>query len=207
LTTAVIADDHAFFKTGLKAALTSWGIDVVATADNGKTALLEIGNNSPDFVLFDIRMPTMDGVTAFEALRDSGDNRPVIMLVSELSDSELVRLMKRGIDAVVFKDAPEERLREAIDAVTSGQRYIDFDLVDRAIAASDQSVPDSLLVTLTPRERKIADEVALGQKNKVISEKLQMSEANVKINLHNIYKKLGISNRTELAILLRTGQS
>lgn len=204
MTRVLIADDHRFFRSGVEAALSSQGFEVAASVNDGDEALLAIESENPDIVLLDIRMPGLDGVTMFEQMRARDDQRPVIVLTAEIRDTELVRLMKAGVNSIVFKHEPDDQLCEAINAVQRGQRRIPGDVLDRAFALAAQAEVSSPLDILTAKERSIANGIAQGRRNRDIGEELGLSEGSVKIYLHKIFIKLGITNRTELALLMRT---
>lgn len=207
MTSIVIADDHAFFRAGVEAALVSEGFDVVASVDDGDAALRAIADRNPDVVILDIRMPVRGGVSTIEAMRAAGDNRPVVVLAAELSDDDLLSIMKCGVNGVVFKQGAELRLFDALKAVSEGSRFIEGDLLEKAFSLAVGRPKDSPLDLLTARERQIVEEVALGLRNREIAERLGMSEGTVKVYLHNIFSKLGVDNRTELALMVRGGRN
>jgi two-component system, NarL family, nitrate/nitrite response regulator NarL len=203
VTRVLIADDHRFFRSGVAAALESCGVEIAGSVADGEEALRAIESEDPDIVLLDIRMPVLDGVAMLEALRSTNDMRPVIVLAAELRDTELVRLMKAGVNSIVFKHEPDDQLMEAIKAVQNGDRRISGALMDKAFrlaAAREGATP---LDDLTNKERKIANAVAEGRRNREIGEEMGLSEGSVKIYVHKIFLKLGITNRTELALLIR----
>ena len=201
MTRVVIADDHKFFRSGVEAALRAYGVDVVASVEDGDAALKSIAETNPDIVILDINMPGRNGVMTLEALRLAGDKRPVIVLVAELEDDALVAIIRAGVNAIVFKAGAELQLFDAIKAIKQGMRFIDFDLLDRAFSLASESTSESALDKLTSRERQIVKEIALGLRNRDIAKKLEVTEGTIKIYLHNIYNKLGINSRTELAII------
>ncbi|MDE2596292.1 MAG: response regulator transcription factor [Sphingomonadales bacterium] len=206
MTRVLIADDHPFMRTGVEAVLRGAGIDVVATADDGDAALAAIARHTPDVAILDIRMPGRNGIAVLEAMRQADDQRPVILLTAELTDEALLGAVKAGVDGIVFKDGAETRLVEAVRTVVAGQPYISEELQERAQRLALESPRSSPLASLTARERQIALEVARGRRNREIAELVGMTEGSIKVYLHNIYNKLGIENRTELAIIaLETG--
>jgi two-component system nitrate/nitrite response regulator NarP len=202
MTRIVLADDHPFLRTGVEAVLTGMGIDIAASVDDGDAALEAIEREDPDVVILDIRMPRRDGISTLEEMRRRGDERPVILLTAELEDSALLAALKAKVNGIVFKDGAESRLHEAVTAVAAGESFIDPQLLSKAF---DLAVDDSRrkpLEALSVRELAIAQAVAAGKRNREIAETVGMTEGSVKVYLHRIYEKLGIDNRTELAILL-----
>lgn len=198
----LLIDDHSFFRRGLEAALTSRGHEIVGSADNGEDAIELLKSLDPDLVLLDLKMRGMDGVSVLQAMRTAMDMRPVIVLTAELADEALVALMRASVNGIVFKHCSEERLFEAIEAVSKGLRFVDGGLIDKALTLSS-SQPGSL-ASLNDKERQIAALVAQGLRNRDIAIQLDTSESVVKLYLHKAYQKLGVANRTELALKLTT---
>lgn len=202
MTRIVLADDHPFLRRGVEEALYSQGITVAASVDDGRAALEAIARENPDVVVLDVRMPEMDGVAVLESLRQAGDHRPVVLLTAELEDEPLLRAMSVGVDAIVFKHGDQDRLRQAVEAVAAGQRFIEAELLERAAQLFAQPARVPLSERLSARELQIARGVAAGQRNRDIAAEVGMTEGSVKVYLHRIYERLGIENRTELAILV-----
>lgn len=202
MTRVLLADDHKFFRAGVEAALRAGGIDVVASVDDGESALTMIPVCDPDIVILDLKMPGQGGVATLQALRKSGDTRPVIVLAAEVEDDALVAIIAAGVNAIVSKAGAELRLMEAIQTIKQGTLFIDSDLMDRAMALAKAEVKTSMLDLLSPREREVAEQVALGRRNREIATEVHVTEGTIKIYLHNIYRKLGIGTRTELATMI-----
>lgn len=177
------------------------GHQTVAMADDGDETLEAITREDPDIVLLDIRMPRQDGIATLQELRKRGDNRPVIILTVEMTNDQLLDALRAGVDGIVFKHHSEARLLKAIDAVTEGLRYIDNELFDKAISHASTEGAPSRLSKLTPKELNVAQQVARGLRNREIATAMSTTEGTIKVYLHSIYTKLGISNRTELATI------
>jgi len=199
----VIADDHGFFRAGLAAALSASGFDVVDSVGDGVEALAAIDRHDPDIVVLDVRMPQLDGAATLQRLRAAGDLRPVIMLATEMDDKSLIAAMDAGANAIFLKDGAESRIFDAIKAVADGSRMIQGDLLDRAFAIARGGSAEQAGAKLTEREMKVAQLAATGVSNRDIGEELGITEGTVKVNLHNIYRKLDLKNRTELAVWLQ----
>ncbi len=197
----LIADDHPFLRAGVEAVLCDAGLEIAASVDDGDAALAAIAREDPDVAILDVRMPGTGGVGVLQAIRTAGDLRPVILLTAELDDANLLAAMKAGVEGIVFKHGAEKRLIDAIRIVTSGDTYIDRALTERAMQLVQDKARPSPLDALTARERQISVEVARGKRNRDIADLVGMTEGSIKVYLHNIYGKLGIENRTELAIL------
>jgi two-component system nitrate/nitrite response regulator NarP len=202
LTTVLLADDHPFMRAGVEAVLRGSQYDLVATVSDGDEALAAVDRHDPGICIFDVRMPVRDGIATLQTLRARGDQRPVVLLTAELTDRALHGAVKAGVNGIVLKDGAEDALIECLDTVAAGGRAIDHGLMARALdlAMSGGSDP---LAKLAPREREIAELVSLGLRNREIAERLTMSEGTVKVYLHGIYQKVGVENRTALALMAR----
>jgi two-component system nitrate/nitrite response regulator NarL len=202
LTTVLLADDHPFMRAGVEAVLRGSPYDLIATVSDGDQALAAVDSHDPDICIFDVRMPGRDGVATLEAMRARGDHRPVVLLTAELTNRALHGAVKAGVNGIVLKDGAEDALLACLDTVAGGGRAIDPGLMERALdlAVSGGSDP---LAKLAPREREIAELVSHGLRNREIAERLSMSEGTVKVYLHGIYQKVGVENRTGLALMAR----
>ena len=197
----LLADDHPYMRAGIEAVLRGSRYTIVATAANGDEALAAVEAHDPAVCVFDIRMPGLTGVELLQTMRARGDKRPVVLLTAELEDDALIAAVKAGVNGIVLKDGAEDALLACLDAVAAGQRAVPAELLQRALDLSMQGERRHPLDSLTPRERQIAEHVGRGMRNREIAAALVMSEGTVKVYLHTIYQKLGIENRTELALL------
>jgi two-component system nitrate/nitrite response regulator NarP len=202
MTRVLLADDHKFFRSGVEAALRASDIQVVASVSDGESALEAIALHDPEIVILDLKMPGIGGVAVLQALRQQGDERPVIVLAAEVEDDALVAIMEAGVNAIVSKAGAELRLLDAIKTIKEGTCFIDRDLLERAIDLARTQAKGSAFSQLSPREREVAHQVALGLRNREIAASTNVTEGTVKIYLHNIYRKLGIGSRTELTALI-----
>jgi two-component system nitrate/nitrite response regulator NarP len=201
MTTVLVADDHGFIRAGVEAVLRGSRFSVVAATASGEETLDAIKTHDPAVVLLDINMPGMNGVQTLEALRQRGDTRPVVMLTAEISDRQLMAVMRAGVEGIVSKDGAEEELINVLEKVSNGEKAIAPAFLQRALDLSLRPEAQGPLARLNPRERKIAALVARGMRNRDIGAELGIGEGTVKVYLHAIYQKLNIDNRTELALL------
>jgi two-component system, NarL family, nitrate/nitrite response regulator NarL len=205
LNRVVIADDHSFFRSGLESVLAGSGFDVVASVGDGASAISAIDELTPDFAILDVRMPELDGVETLEALRKEANACPVILLAAEYEDASLVGAIQSGANALVSKTNAHQTLLEAISAVQSGGQFLEEGLLERYIKLTTNagSQPMGGNGELSKREAMIAEAAARGLRNREIAREADLSEAMVKLYLHRIYTRLGLSNRTELALYMQ----
>lgn len=198
----VIADDHAYLRTGLEAALTRVGHEIVASVADGAAARQAIDAYDPDVVILDIRMPVCSGIEVLEELRAAGDGRKVVLLTAALENDALLAAVRAKVDAIVMKDEAPEVLQHAIARVAAGGRAIPLEMMDRAFELASVEPPADPLAPLSTRDRHIVEAAAAGLRNRQIAAQLGLTEAAVKTYLHRIFDRLGVTNRTELALLV-----
>ena len=201
MVSVLVADDHAMVRAGVESILRGSRFEVVATTANGDETLDAITRHDPAIVVLDINMPGLCGVKVVEAMRARADRRPVVLLTAELTDRQLVAVMRAGVDAIVTKDGQPEELIEALEQVAQGRKAIAPAVLQRALDLTLNPAAINPLEALNPRERRIARLVAKGKRNRDIGVELNIGEGTVKVYLHTIYQKLAIDNRTELALL------
>jgi DNA-binding NarL/FixJ family response regulator len=201
----LIADDHPLFREGLRKLLEAEdGFQVVGTAADGLEALELIRAHSPDVLLLDLAMPRMPGL---EALREIAKLRtPVhsILLTASIERPEIATALQMGARGVVLKDSATQLLFKAIRCVMKGEYWVGRDSVADLVAAlrHQQSVTEAPKrgFGLTPRELEVVAGVVSGLQNKEVAKKLGVSEDTVKHHISNVFDKLGVSNRLELAL-------
>jgi len=203
----VIADDHPIVRDGLRRLLTAEeDIEVVGEAADGQQLLDNLQAWRPDVILLDLRMPNTDGLTALQTLQSTSNPAKVIILTASDDKNEFVQAMKLGCAGIVLKQTSADLIIKSIRKVHSGEIWLDahttaavmrqFATVEAAAAVGKtrERAP------LSTREREIVALVAQGYKNKEMAEKMFISEQTVKNHLHNIFDKLGVSDRLELAL-------
>ena len=198
----VIADDHSMIREGLKQLLELDGdIQVIGEAGNGEECLEVINELHPDVVLLDINMPVMNGLKMLEVLRSSSNrNQKVLILTIHNEVEYLMKAVDIGVEGYVLKDAESSVLKKAIYTVNSGENYIDFTMVpllNEKIAQENEKVEEE---KLTRREIEVLKLLAEGLFNKEIAYKLSISEKTVKNHVSNIFKKIGVFDRTQAAV-------
>ena len=204
----LIVDDQELVRTGFRLFLeTQPGLAVVGEAGDGEEAIERVRELRPDVVLMDIRMPTMDGVDATAKLT-SGAIEPaprVLVLTTFDLDEYVFGALRAGAAGFLLKDAPRERLIEAIRVVHSGEALLSPSITRRLIedfaARSDPiEPPAAVLAELTPREREVLVLVAHGLSNAEIAARLVVTEATVKSHVGAVLLKLGLRDRVQAVV-------
>src|SRR5882757_2888549 len=204
----VIADDHPIVRDGLKKLLLlEDDFEIVGEASDGREVLERVQELDPDVLLLDLRMPNLDGLSALQALQQTNKRTRVIVLTASEDKNEFVQAMKLGCSGIVLKQTAPELIVKSIRKVHGGEIWLDSHTtaaVMRQFAAPGEigsgSGKSRERSPLSQREREIVQLVAQGYKNKEMAEKMFISEQTVKNHLHNIFDKLGVSDRLELAL-------
>jgi two-component system, NarL family, nitrate/nitrite response regulator NarL len=204
----VLADDHPIVRDGLRKLLTlEDDIEVVGEASDGREVVHVVQETQPDVVILDLRMPHMDGLAALQALQQIEKKAKVIILTASEDKNEFVQAMKLGCSGIVLKQTAPELIVKSIRKVFAGEIWLDSHTT-AAVMRQFASPADVMGGTakgrerspLSQREREIVSLVAQGYKNREMAEKMFISEQTVKNHLHNIFDKLGVSDRLELAL-------
>jgi DNA-binding NarL/FixJ family response regulator len=208
----VVADDHPIFRDGLcKLLALEEDFQVVAQASDGREVLDVLQLHEPDILLLDLKMPGLDGLATLQRLQAVRNRTRVIVLTASDDKNEFVQAMKLGTSGIVLKQTATELLIKSIRKVHAGEIWLDSHttaaVIRQFVAAEETPVPQMAPPTrdrerspLSQREREIVALVAQGFKNKEMAEKMFISEQTVKNHLHNIFDKLGVSDRLELAL-------
>ena len=209
----VVADDHPIFRDGLcKLLALEEDFEVVAQAQDGREVLDVLQQYEPDILLLDLKMPGLDGLGTLQRLQAARNRTRVIVLTASDDKNEFVQAMKLGTSGIVLKQTATDLLIKSIRKVHAGEIWLDSHTtaaVIRQFVSSDDVPPPPQAAAaprererspLSQREREIVALVAQGFKNKEMAEKMFISEQTVKNHLHNIFDKLGVSDRLELAL-------
>ena len=185
----LLADDHRLILEALERTFDEVeGIEIVGTANDGRQVVPLITRTNPDLVLLDMRMPEMDGLTCLERIRKQHPRVKVVML-SAFDDPERVRAaLKRGASAYIVKTVNPLDLPAALRQVVQPTIYFGLPPQEDDPAAA---------AGLTERETAMLRALARGLSNAAISREFWVTEQTVKFHLTNIYRKLGVKNRTE----------
>ena len=206
MTRVLVADDHPLMLSGVEAVLRGTAYEVVAKVRDGSAVIDALATARPDILVLDLKMPERSGLDVLRTLRCRSDNRPVVLLTADIDDSSLMEALQLDVNGIIMKEGAENMILTCLDHVRSGERWIERSILQRALDITMRSggEPKGALAPLAPRERAISRLVAEGLRNREIADELGLTEGTVKVCLHRIYEKLEISNRTELAMLVRS---
>lgn len=203
----LIADDHPMFREGLRMLLElDRKIRVVGEARDGQEAAELTRKLKPDLVLLDLRMPRCSGIEALKLIQKLPFQIRVLILATEVERHDIVEVLKCGAAGIILKESTTQLLRKSIHAVVAGEYWVErqniSDLVRELTRRPGRASPDVPQGPwrLTPRERQIVSEVVAGRTNKEIAQELCVSLQTVKHHLTNIFDKVGVHNRLELAL-------
>jgi len=203
----LIVDDHASFRSGLRALLETAGdLRVVGEAASGPEAVALAADLQPDVVLMDMTMPGGDGIEATRRIVDAGPHVAIVILTMDGSDEAVVAGIRAGARGYVLKGAQRAELFRAIRAVASGEAIFGHEVARRLagyVAPPGQAGLDRPFPELTDREREILGLVAQGHSNTEITALLVLSPKTVRNHVSNIFSKLGARDRAEAIVRAR----
>lgn len=202
----VIADDHTIFRDGLRRLLEAEPeLEVVGEAADGAEAVTQTRRLTPDILLLDLAMPRVPGMDALRELSAAEEalNTKIIVLTAAVERLQIVQALQMGARGVVMKEAATQLLMKAIRTVMSGQYWIGREAVGDIVDfmrtnASGEKPPRNF--GLTKREMEILAAIVAGLNNKEIARRFTLSEDTVKHHLTNIFDKVGVASRLELAL-------
>jgi two-component system, NarL family, nitrate/nitrite response regulator NarL len=208
----LVADGHPIVLEGLRSAFSHQaGLQVVGEASDGMEAIEKAVELDPDVVLMELKLPRVDGLTVLRSIQARASRSKVILFSSSENKEEFVEAMKIGCRGIISKDASISLIEKSIQKVHAGEIWLDSHTTAAVIRqfASPADFPaihpsngktTRERAQLSQREREIIILIAQGYKNKEIAEKMFITEQTVKNHLHNVFDKLGVSDRLELAL-------
>jgi DNA-binding NarL/FixJ family response regulator len=190
----LVADDHPLTLQGIRRALEdARDIEIVGEANSGSQVLPLIGQTGPDLVLLDIRMPQLDGLACLDRIRDRYPNVKVVMLSAYTDRQHIELALRRGASAYIAKTVNPLDLASALRQAIAGTVFTTF------VPADGEEESAGAAAGLTERELAMLEALTRGLSNQQIGKQYWVTEQTVKFHLGNIYRKLGVANRTEAA--------
>lgn len=202
----LLADDHPIFRDGLRRLLeTEPGFHVVGEASDGAEAVAMAKKLKPDLLLLDLAMPNHPGLEAVRELGSSGAATRILLLTAAVEKEQIVQALQLGARGVVLKESATQLLLNSIHAVMAGHYWVGREIISNLVEylrglLAPPATPKQKKFGLTPRELEIVSAVVAGYTNKDIAAHYKISEDTVKHHLSNIFDKLGVSTRLELAL-------
>jgi DNA-binding NarL/FixJ family response regulator len=198
----MIADNHSLVREGLVHLLEYDGnFEVIAEASDGLDCLEKLKDVTPDVLLLDINMPEKTGIEVLQELKNNRSRVKVLILTVHNEIEYLMKAIEIGVDGYILKDTESSELKRAIISIFNGETYIQPSLIpamnNRLI---NRDVDETRIKSLTKREMEVLITVANGMSNKEIAANLHISERTVKNHISNIFKKIGVSDRTQAAV-------
>lgn len=203
----LLVDDQPLFREGLRTLLSVQpDFEVVGEAGNGAEALRLARSLHPAVVLMDLQMPVLDGVAATQRLCEEQPECRVIVLTTFDDDELVFDGLRAGAIGYLLKDAPSEKLGEAIRSAARGESFLQPSVAAKVVAEfarltrKPEAHPSTLIEPLSEREREVLRLIAKGSSNHEIAGKLCLAEGTVKNHITNILAKLGVRDRTQAAL-------
>ncbi len=200
----VLVDDHTLFRMGLAELLEMQGlVEVVAIASNGEEARRALAEARPDVVIMDLHMAPVNGIDMLRQLRDEGHDVPTLMLTVSDAEEDLAAALRAGARGYLLKDMEPEDVVDALHRAIRGETVVAPSMTRKLVdmLKHDQPTkPETLLNSLTQREREILAHLAQGESNKVIARALDISHDTVKLHVRHILSKLNLTSRVEAAV-------
>ncbi|MGA2549568.1 MAG: response regulator transcription factor [Burkholderiaceae bacterium] len=191
----LIAEDHGLMRDGLALILEQEGkMEIVAAVPDGQSAIEAWEEHRPDIGLIDLQMPILGGAAAIERILERHTTARLIVLTTFDGDEDIYRAMHAGAKAFLLKDVPTSELLRAIRAVHRGERYVSPQMGAKLADRMDAN-------SLSPRELKVLRLIAEGKSNKAIATHLGITEGTVRTHVTNLMGKLGVTSRTEAAMM------
>ena len=198
----MLADDHILMREGIRQLLEFDGsIEVIAEANDGDKCIEVLQEMKPQILLLDINMPKKNGIEVLEEIKKRNIDVKVLILTVHNEIEYLMKAIEIGVDGYILKDSESSELKKAINLIIGGESYIQPKLIpalNKRLVTRD--IDKDKINSLTDRELEVLIQVANGMFNKEIATTLNISERTVKNHVSNIFKKIGVSDRTQAAV-------
>jgi DNA-binding NarL/FixJ family response regulator len=203
----LIADDHAFYREGVRAMLQGLSdLEVVGEAADGDQTVARAAALQPDVILMDIKMPGPNGIEATRRILQASPHIKILIVTMFEDDDSVFAAMRAGARGYLLKDADQDELVRAVHAVYIGEAIFSQAIAQRLIhyfAALPQSASAIAFPELTEREREILHLIARGDSNAAIAQRLTVSLKTVQNHVSNIFSKLQVADRAQAIVRAR----
>lgn len=201
----LLVDDHTLFRSGIKSLLQrNADFEVVGEAGDGLEGIKRVRSLKPDVALIDLHMPGVSGLEAVKAISEEMPEVRVLMLTVSEDAQDLIDALRAGASGYLLKNIETDTLIDAIRRAAQGESIVSQQMTAKLIqGVRNQPKADSAVLErdkFSPRERDIMASLALGESNKEIARKLDLAESTVKIHVQNIFKKLNMTSRVQVAL-------
>lgn len=198
----LIVDDHPFFLHGFSQYVQGSGNFAITTALSVEEAIQKIDDNRPDLAMLDVTMNGGGGLRILRHIRRFYPTVPSMFLTVHVDPEQTIEVMRLGISGIALKDADPEIIIGAMETVLSGSKWFDTNVTEPALRFSIDKPSRTLRSNdlLTKREAEIVELVCQGLRNRDIASRCDLAEGTVKIHLNSIFRKLGVTSRSELIV-------
>ncbi len=199
----VAADSHPLSLLGLSQLLKAEpGFDLAASCKTAEETMRAVWKERPDLLVIDINLPDRNGLELINELKNSSLEVKIVILTTAMDEDQTIDALRYGVKGVVLKDMPTRLLLQCLQKVAAGGLWMEKESIGHAFEKMlhREAGMRRLATILTARETEVMRCVAGGLSNQQIAEKLIVQEGTIKIHVHNIYRKLGISNRVDLTL-------
>lgn len=199
----IVADDHPIVLAGLTQLFRQEaGMRVVASCVDGREALEAVRLHRPHILLLDLNMPKLDGLGVLRAIAAERLGVSTVVLTADADPADVSAARAAGARGIVLKEFSPRNVVDCVRRVHSGSEWVEFLGRSTSPVAKQPDQPDAL--GLTPRELELAALVVSGLRNRDVAARLGISEGTAKLHLYNVYKKIGVANRVELVLRMRS---
>lgn len=199
----IVADDHPIVLAGLTQLFRQEaGMRVVAGCVDGREALEAVRLHRPDILLLDLNMPKLDGLGVLRAIAAERIGVSTVVLTADADPADVSAARAAGARGIVLKEFSPRNVVDCVRRVHGGSEWVEFLGRSTSPVAKQPDQPDAL--GLTPRELELAALVVSGLRNRDVAARLGISEGTAKLHLYNVYKKIGVANRVELVLRMRS---
>ncbi|MFZ5483446.1 MAG: response regulator [Pseudomonadota bacterium] len=198
----ILVDDHTLFRKGLAELLERDGlVSVVAMTGNPAEVPQLLHTHKPDVLILDLNMPGTDGINLMQELKAQGFPLPMLILTVSEAEEDLARALRSGANGYLLKSMEPDEVVDAVQRAVKGETVVAPSMTAKLVSLLDaKSTTQSILNSLTQREREILSHLAKGESNKAIARQLDISYDTVKLHVRHILAKLNLSSRVEAAV-------